>query len=118
MKRILIVDDQSDVREILSDFLTFKGFEVIQAENGELALKEYCDTKPDAAVVDVDMPIMNGLQFSRQVLQKNEHFPIIIISAYLENYSRDDINGIGVKAIMQKPLDLNDLYQNIQAVLA
>jgi DNA-binding response OmpR family regulator len=118
MKRILIVDDQSDVREILSDFLSFKGFEVLQAENGELALKAFSDRQPDVAVVDVEMPIMNGLQFSRQVLEKNDRFPIIIISAYLENYSRTDISDIGVKAIMQKPLDLNDLYKHIQAVLA
>ncbi len=117
MKRILIVDDQSDVREILSEFLSFKGYDVIQAENGELALQEYCNAKPDVAVVDVEMPKMNGLQFSQRVLEKNETFPIIIISAYLENYSRSDINSIGVKAVMQKPLDLNDLYNNIQAVL-
>jgi CheY-like chemotaxis protein len=118
MKRILIVDDQSDVREILSDFLSFKGYDVIEAENGKSALKEYCETNPDVAVVDVEMPVMNGLQFSRQVLEKNDTFPIIIISAYLENYSLSDIDTIGVKAIMQKPLDLNDLYDNIQAVLA
>jgi DNA-binding response OmpR family regulator len=117
MKRILIVDDQSDVREILSEFLSFKGYDVIQAENGESALQEYCNAKPDVAVVDVEMPKMNGLQFSQRILEKNETFPIIIISAYLENYSRSDINSIGVKAVMQKPLDLNDLYNNIQAVL-
>jgi len=117
MKRILVVDDQSEVREILSDFLTFKGYDVIEAENGERALDQYQSLQPDAAVVDVEMPIMNGLQFSRQILENNQQFPIIIISAYLENYSRTDISGIGVKAIMQKPLDLNDLYNNIQAAL-
>ena len=111
MKRILVVDDQSEVREILCDFLTFKGYDVIEAENGESALDQYQSLQPDAAVVDVEMPIMNGLQFSRQILENNQQFPIIIISAYLENYSRTDISDIGVKAIMQKPLDLRILRQ-------
>lgn len=116
MKQILIVDDQPDVREILSDFLTFKGFKVIQAGDGKVALEKYATHQPDAAVVDVEMPVLNGLQFSRQVLSEKKDFPIIIITAYLEKYSKEIFVNLGVRSVLQKPIDLNELNIKLQEI--
>jgi len=96
MKKILIVDDQTEVREILSEFLSFKGYNVIEASNGKTALKEYQAHSPLAAIVDVEMPVMNGLQFSKRVLAENKDFPIIIVTAFVEKYSMKDFDDIGV----------------------
>ncbi len=116
MKQILIVDDQPDVREILTDFLTYKGFSVIQAGDGKIALEKYALHQPDAAVVDVEMPVLNGLQFSRQVLAENKDFPIIIITAYLQKYSKDIFFSLGVRSVLQKPIDLNELNVKLQEI--
>ncbi len=118
MKRILVVDDEPQVREVLEDFLTFKGYDVILAPDGESGYERFLETMPDAAVVDVEMPVMNGLQFAGSVLRQNVKFPIIIITAFLEKYSQADIIKLGVKEVLQKPLNLNDLYNRLQRVLS
>ncbi len=118
MKKILVVDDQSEVREFLSDFLTLKGFKVVLASNGKEALDVLEDQQPDAAVVDVEMPVMNGLQFSKKALANNSSFPILIITAFLKKYSENDFFDLGVRSVLQKPIDLNILQAEIQNVLA
>lgn len=117
MKKILIVDDQNEVREFLSDFFLLKGFEVVEAANGLKALDVFNKQKPDVAIVDVEMPIMDGLEFSKQILFKQKDFPIIIVSAFLEKYSKVDIKELGVKIVLQKPLDLNVLFSEVNKVL-
>ena len=118
MKKILIVDDQSEVREFLSDFLALRGFEVVQAANGKLAMDVFQNEKPDAAIVDVEMPVMNGLQFSKRALAEKNDFPILIITAFLQKYSESDFLDLGVRNVLQKPIDLNVLHSEIKKALA
>ncbi len=115
--KILLIDDQPDVREFLSDFLTMKGYEVLQAANGKQGLDLFHSEKPDVAVVDVEMPVMNGLQFSQKALESDKDFPILIITAYLQKYSKEDFESIGVKGVLQKPIDLNILNSTILDVV-
>ncbi|RLD16656.1 hypothetical protein DRI50_01315 [candidate division KSB1 bacterium] len=117
MKTILIVDDEMDVREMLNDFLKLQGYKTIKAENGIEALKILEENIPDAAIVDIEMPKMNGLEFARRVLNSKIPLPIIIISAYLEKYSLDFIQSLGVKSILRKPLNLMELNKEIQRTL-
>ena len=117
MKKILVVDDQAEVREFLCDFLALKGYQVVQAANGQLALDVFEQEQPDAAIVDVEMPVMNGLQFSRCILERIAEFPILIITAFLKKYAQDEITGIGVRKVLPKPIDLNLLHHEILAVI-
>lgn len=112
-----MVDDEPEVREVLEDFLKIKGYDVILAPDGERGYERFLEAMPDAAIVDVEMPVMNGLQFASSVLRKNIKFPVIIITAFLEKYSKADIIKLGVKEVLQKPLNLNDLYNRLQRVL-
>ncbi len=117
MIKVLLIDDQPEVREFLSDFLSMKGHEVLQAANGKLGLDLFLSDKPDVAVVDVEMPVMNGLQFSQKALEYDKDFPILIITAFLQKYSKEDFESIGVKGVLQKPIDLNVLNSNILEVV-
>lgn len=117
MKKILIVDDEPDVREVVGDFLAFHGFKVVQAGNGQKALDMFQKEQPDAAVVDIEMPVMNGIAFSKEVLAQNQQFPIIIITAFLKRYSREDFDKIGVRDVLTKPLDLNTLNSYLQKIV-
>ncbi len=117
MIKILLIDDQAEVREFLSDFLSMKGHEVLQAANGKLGLDLFLSAKPDVAVVDVEMPVMNGLQFSKKALEYDKDFPILIITAFLQKYSKEDFESIGVKSVLQKPIDLNVLNSTILSVV-
>ena len=118
MRRILIVDDEPEVIEILSEFLTLKGFDIIQASNGKIALDQFYAHHPDAAIVDMKMPVMNGLEFSRQILSKEKDFPIIIITAYIKKYSKEDFLKSGVRAVLQKPLELDEIYIKLQEIFS
>jgi len=115
--KVLLIDDQAEVREFLSDFLTMQGYEVVQAANGKSGLDLYLSDKPDVAVVDVEMPVMNGLQFSQKALEYDKNFPILIITAFLQKYSREDFESLGIKSVLQKPIDLNTLNRTILTVV-
>lgn len=114
MTKILLVDDEADIRAMISDFLQLEGYQVVTAGNGLEALEFMKQEQPNAAIVDIEMPKMNGLEFARQVLAENPDFPIIIISAYVEKYSMDYITQIGIKNILRKPINLLELARHIK----
>ena len=83
---VLFVDDESAVREALAQILEQQNFKVITAENGKTALKRLDEhgAAIDAAVVDLNMPDLDGMQVSRQMREKHPHLPIILTSGYSE----------------------------------
>lgn len=117
MKKILVIDDQIEVREFLDDFLSFKGFKVFQAADGLAGLNIFLREKPDAAIVDVEMPVMNGVQFSRKALAEDNNFPILIITAFLKKYAEEDLMGLGVRNVLPKPIDLYTLHAELMKLL-
>ncbi|MCB0284225.1 MAG: response regulator [Calditrichaeota bacterium] len=118
MQKILVVDDEFEIRELLSEALTFKSFEVLTAEDGLQGLKVFDEFKPDLAIVDVRMPNMDGVGFSKRILAAYPEFPIIIISGFLKQYNIEEIRSLGVKEIMTKPLDIEFLYKTIKNLLS
>ncbi|NOG44755.1 MAG: response regulator [Calditrichaeota bacterium] len=114
MKKILVVDDEHDIRVMLDEFLTLKNFKVKTAQDGLDALNVIDDFKPDLAIVDIKMPNMDGVDFSKTILKKNSSFSIIVITGYAAQYNIDEILEIGVKKILSKPLNFSTLYDTIQ----
>lgn len=118
MKTVLIVDDVAGVREVLHDFLAMQGYRIIEADNGVSALQVLETESPDLAIVDIEMPRMNGLEFAQHAAEKNPDLPVIIISAYLEKYSMEYIRSLGVKRILRKPINLVQLGEEIKQTFA
>jgi len=79
-KKILIVDDEDDVRDVLSEYMKNLGYQIIQADNGFDGLSLYVSEKPDLVLVDIMMPDMNGLELTSKILQQNPKAAIIVIS--------------------------------------
>ena len=117
MKKILVVDDEFDIRTMLAEFLTINNFIVKTAEDGQVAFKIFDDFKPDLAIVDIKMPNVDGPSFSRKILHKNPDFPIIIITGFAGQYDINEILEIGVKKILKKPLKFEILSETIQQYL-
>jgi two-component system, response regulator YesN len=118
MKKILIVDDEHDVRSMLEEFLVLKGYEVKTAADGMEALKFFDDFNPDIAIVDIKMPNMDGPTFSKYILEKNASFPIIIITGFAAQYNIEEIKELGIKKILLKPLVLETLSEEIKQYLS
>jgi len=80
MRRILIIDDQAQVRTAVSLALRAKGFEVVTAENGHAGLRAFKASKFDLAIVDIFMPEMDGVKLIKALRERNPGLPVIAVS--------------------------------------
>jgi DNA-binding response OmpR family regulator len=113
---ILVVDDQSSVRQLLQDYLTEQGFRVLTATDGQNAIYMARHEPPDLILLDIMMPKMDGYQFIRQ-FRLERQTPIIIITAREEE--TDAVLGLelGADDYVVKPFRMRELVARIQAVL-
>jgi len=117
MEKVLVVDDEQDVRTLICEFLEISGYECVGAEDGLDGWDKYLTSKPALALIDLEMPRMNGLQLSRKILEHNPGFPILIITAHQHKYT-DQIEKLGIKGVEDKPLKLWDLVKRIENILS
>jgi two-component system cell cycle response regulator DivK len=82
-KRILVVEDQEDNRQILRDLLASSGYEMVEAEDGEQALDAVAKHRPDLILMDIQLPIMDGYEATRRIKAKpeNKAIPIIAVTS-------------------------------------
>ncbi len=113
---ILVVDDDLDLRKLVSSYLREEGFRVVSAANGREALFVTREEKPDLIVLDLMMPEMGGYDFIRE-LSKSSSLPIIVLTAKLEE--GDKVLGLelGADDYVTKPFSLRELTARIRAVL-
>lgn len=113
---ILVVDDQSSVRQLLQDYLTEQGFRVLTAADGQNALYTARHDPPDLILLDIMMPKMDGYQFLR-AYRAERQTPIIIITAREEE--TDAVLGLdlGADDYITKPFRMRELTARIRAVL-
>jgi CheY-like chemotaxis protein len=117
MTKILIVDDEPLAREILGEFLTDRGFEVILAIDGNDGLRKYQEHKPQAALIDLQMPGMSGDVLTKTILKENKEFPIIILTGHIPDYSVQELMEAGTRALLEKPINLKELHLQIQKII-
>ncbi|MES2355424.1 MAG: ATP-binding protein [Pseudomonadota bacterium] len=118
-KKILIVDDIPINRAVVADFLKPLGFEVIEAENGEVALAIAQSHVPDLILMDNLMPVMSGHDVTQRLrnLPTFKEVPIIAISASAFDTDRQNYLAIGVDAFLVKPINFDILLRHIATLL-
>jgi CheY-like chemotaxis protein len=116
---ILIVDDYSDNRTLLSAWLRAKGFRVVEARDGKDGVLQANRAKPDLILMDLAMPELDGVEATRQIRQRNvfADIPIFAISAYATHDVKQDALDAGCNAVFAKPLDLDSLLRKIRSAL-
>ena len=115
--KILVVDDESRMRKLVKDFLTKKGFTVIEAGDGEEAVDKFFEVKDIALIIlDVMMPKMDGWQVCREIRQYSK-VPIIMLSA--KSDEKDELQGfdLGVDEYITKPFSPKILVARVEAIL-
>ncbi len=100
-KRVLVVDDDPDIRELLFTALEDEGFEVVPAGNGQEALTIIQSFRPDVIILDLMMPVMDGWQFANELRARDEEIPLVLLSA---------------ADIIENPFDLAELLPKIARV--
>jgi DNA-binding response OmpR family regulator len=111
-KRILVVDDESSIREALSKVLHAEDYEVVAVENGREATEKFGEEKVDLVLLDLGLPVKDGWGTLEWLAKVNPLLPIIIITG--RSHQRELAEKAGADALMQKPLDVPHLLRTIR----
>ena len=114
---VLVVDDDSNIREVLHKFFTLKGYQVILAANGEQALELAESEMPKVILLDINMPGIDGMETCKRLRadEKTRLIPIILITAY--GATRTEASDAGADDIIYKPFDMKDLSIRLKSVI-
>jgi two-component system, OmpR family, response regulator len=114
--RILIVDDDAHIREVVQFALENAGLEVIEAGDGQKALELFSRSKPDLVILDITMPEMDGLAVCREI-RKNSDIPILFLSSRADEVDRVVGLEIGGDDYVTKPFSPRELVARVQVIL-
>jgi two-component system cell cycle response regulator DivK len=118
-KRILVVDDQPDNRQIIRDMLALTDYEITEAENGELALAAIAKQRPDLILMDIQLPIMDGYTATSRIKSdpKLRSIPIIAVTSYALSGEDRKARAAGCDDCVPKPFSPRHLLPKIRHYL-
>ena len=116
---ILVVEDYSDTRELLAALLRRGGYNVIEAEDGVEGLLKAGWLYPDLIIMDLSLPEMDGVEAARRIHAQGKlsQIPIFVVSAYLTEAVKADVQAAGCVEIFSKPFDPGTLMAKVNAAL-
>jgi len=117
MKRILVADDEANIRLLLEEVLAEEGYQVITAATGREALRKILKEEFDLLIFDIKMPEMNGLELVEKIRELKKETPVIICSAY--KHLQDDyvVGTADITAYITKPVNLAELKEKVKNAL-
>ena len=117
MSKIMVVDDDPNIRELVRTLLTNGGFDVCEAKDGRGALNRITDMNPDLAVIDLMMPNMDGYELCRKLRQYYGNLPILMLTAKSELPSKVKGFEAGADDYLTKPFEGDELILRVKALL-
>jgi two-component system cell cycle response regulator DivK len=117
--KILIVDDNGDSRELLVKLLTIKGYETIEAVDGEEALKKTISKQPDLILIDQSLPKITGYEVTKKLRQQEKYrnLPIVALTAHAMRGEKEKAIKAGCDGYIAKPIDIRTLPDVIENYL-
>lgn len=113
--KVLIVDDQSGIRRLLTECFKHEGWRPVEATNGREAL-EMLPENPDVILLDMKMPVMDGIDCLARLRQSHPDLPVIVMTAYGELEVMQQAEDLGISAKVLKPFDVVALRDTVQRV--
>jgi len=109
-KRVLLAEDETDLRKMMKILLELHGYDVIEAADGYEAVEKAIEQEPDLILMDIAMPVMDGIDSTRTIRMHKEldGVPIVAVTAYGDFYSQRARNA-GCNDVIQKPIDFGQL---------
>ncbi len=117
MFKILVVEDDPHIRQLMSVFLIRSGFEVMRAQDGEEALSVMESAMPDLVVCDIMMPKMDGFSLTRDLRRAYPELPILMVTAREALEDKRTAFSVGTDDYMVKPIELDELLLRVNALL-
>lgn len=115
--RILVTDDESEMREIFATWLSNLGCQVVEARDGVEALEKSRQTKFDVIITDVRMPRLDGVGLAKKLGEAVEYIPVLIFVSGFHDLPAAEVYDLGIEAILSKPCKKTQLIQSVLASL-
>lgn len=121
-KTILIAEDSSVILNLTKKILELQNYKILTAKNGGEVIKQVENSKIDAILMDLNIPVKNGMECTREIrAHENKDIakiPIIAVTGNANNYSMEDFKEAGINAYLPKPLDFDMLVQTVKQYTA
>ena len=114
---LLLVEDEDSIRESMQEVFGGVFQKVISASNGDEGLKKFKKFSPDIVIADIMMPIMDGLEMSRQIKEFSKNTPVVILSAYSEKEKLLKAIDVGIDKYVIKPIDMDELFALLEQIV-
>ena len=114
---LLLVEDEDGIRESMQEVFGDIFQKVISASNGDEGLKKFKKFSPDIVIADIMMPIMDGLEMSRQIKEFSKNTPVVILSAYSEKEKLLKAIDVGIDKYVIKPIDMDELFALLEQIV-
>jgi len=120
MVQILIVDDSTPIRKCIRTFIEQKtDWKVCgEAENGQVAVEKVKNLNPDLVVLDMSMPVMNGLEAARLIKKTSPRVPLVMFTMYVSDQLSKAAEAVGIKGVLSKEVGLEELIVSMRVALA
>jgi two-component system cell cycle response regulator DivK len=118
-RRILVVDDNNDSRELVVKVLKNKGYEMIEAIDGEEALEKAMSEKPDLILLDISIPKLNGYEVTKRLksLEEVKDIPVVALTAHAMKGDRAKALEAGCEGYISKPINVRDLPAQVKSYM-
>ena len=121
MQRVLVVDDDDVIRDLLTITLQQAGYEVIEASNGRFGLEQINNSQVDLVITDIFMPEMDGIEFIAMLYQRSPHPKVIVMTGGSKlmdsSFSLKVAETFGVDTVLEKPMTPNSIINMVNSVL-
>jgi len=117
IKRILVVDDERDIRYILTALLSKMGYEVLVASNGEEALIQFTNSPFSLVLTDWKMPGIDGFTLAKRIKNQSPHTPVILVTGESEEDAMEKIKDGPVESVIFKPFSTLEIQRTLNKVL-
>jgi two-component system chemotaxis response regulator CheY len=111
--KVMIVEDEGDIRNLYSIILRSGGYEVIEAVDGQDALDKFTETPCDMVITDMNMPRMNGLELIKELRRRNQNIYIILITGYGTSETEKRAFSLGSNEYIPKPFEVEYLRDRV-----
>ena len=117
MAKILVIDDEQGIRDLLETLLRRKGYDVVLAANGQKGLEVFRRERPDVVVLDLNMPGMDGLTVLQEIRNLNPSQPVIILTGVGTAEEEQQVRALGVTEYVEKEFSLHRLGDSLKRLL-
>jgi two-component system, cell cycle response regulator DivK len=119
MKKILVAEDSSVIQNLTRKILEFQNFQIVSVKNGKEVMDKLNADDYALVLLDINMPVMDGMECARLIRKMDEpkrNIPIIAITGNAKNYSMEEFAKVGINEYMQKPLNYDLLVERVKAL--